>query len=89
MDMGRDDGRESGRGCAAGLADEKSGPSKLVVEDEGSTEAMGCFPEGDGGAGEVPAEGVLLCGELPPHSDMKESTVRERSISECWCSAVR
>lgn len=45
-------------------------------------EAMGCFAEGDGGAGDVPVEeGVLRCGEPPPHSDIKERTVD--GISEC------
>jgi hypothetical protein len=51
-----------------------------------------CLDVGDGGTGEDEdptglEDVVRFCDELPPHSDMKERTVKERterSISECW-----
>ena len=41
---------------------------------------------GDNGDGDALAdEGVFLCDELPPHSDMKERTARtDATISEGW-----
>lgn len=88
MDMGRDDGLESGLTCELGLGDECS-KSRAVEEVEGFAFVVAfiCLDNGDGGAGDGDdAEGLDRLCELPPHSDMKERTVKERTernISEC------
>lgn len=73
IDMGRTEARESALGRPMGLGD--SYLSNAVAED--AFVGGGCGVEGDAGAGEAVADaGVFLLGELPPHSDMNERTVR-------------
>lgn len=85
MDIGRDDGRESGRGCEPGELKSLS----WVTEETEKEDAFGGFSLGECGVGEAAFdEGVRRFDEWPPHSDMKESTENARteaSISEC-CS---
>ena len=69
--------------------------SSAVADWAKLVEAMGCFAEGEGGAGDAgpgdaPADGGFFCSVCafePPHCDMNDRTVRGRTgrnISECF-----
>lgn len=89
MDMGREERpvSERWRCCWAALGEARPPLRSFsaVADSESECEAGGgceggCAGVGDAGAGEGAADEdvVVLCGE-PPHCDMKDSTVKERT----------
>lgn len=95
MDIGRDEGRESERSrwklSRWGVCEVERSWLYVSSAVADALDAGGCFAEGDAGTGDAgpgdaPAEGGFFwrCVE-PPHCDIKERTVAERterSISE-------